>query len=62
MIKDFTSQLIIKDGDLDQLIKDYFNRNQRIDNFRILFYSQQILEGLEFLHEKNKIHRDIKPK
>ena len=53
---------IIKDGDLDQLIKDYFVRNQRIDDLKILFYSHQILEGLKFLHENEIMHRDIKTK
>ena len=55
-------QLIIKDGDLDQLIQVYIKSKKRIDDLKILFYSQQILEGLEFVHKNHKIHRDIKPK
>lgn len=44
-------------GDLSQLLK-----NNYMKEINIKYYFKQIIDGMKFLHEKNIIHRDIKPK
>lgn len=46
----------VENGSLDSLVKKF----GKIPETLIVFYIQQMLEGLEFLHENNCIHRDIK--
>jgi serine/threonine protein kinase len=47
---------------LDKLINENKKLNKKFDDLTIFFYSQQILKGLDFLHENKIIHRDLKPK
>lgn len=57
--KNENTVLILEAGkiDLNEIIK-----MQEINLEHIRYYSKQILEGLEYLHFKNIVHNDIKPK
>lgn len=47
-------------GDLYSLIKHYKRHNKHFDEFDIWRIAFDILNGLEYLHKNNIIHRDIK--
>ena len=48
-------------GDLKKYIKDYFNEyKQPLNEFYIQKIIKQIVPGMDYLHSKNIIHRDIK--
>lgn len=49
-------------GDLETLIEKYKNRDRTLLPEKINYLAVQILEGIKFLHSKDIIHRDIKPK
>jgi len=49
--------LLIKGGSLNDLIKKSTNIGDNI----VLEWSKQIIMGLEYLHNNQIIHRDIKP-
>ncbi|CAI5438271.1 unnamed protein product [Caenorhabditis angaria] len=42
-------------------LKDYIEKNAPLHNELVKCYIKQIAEGLDFLHNKNIIHQDLKP-
>jgi hypothetical protein len=42
-------------------LKDYFDRNERLDLATIYRLMTELLAALDFAHEANIIHRDVKP-
>lgn len=51
----------LKNGDLEQLIKQHKQSSQIINPSRIFKWTIQAAQGLEELHSKKIIHRDVKP-
>ncbi|CDW78049.1 cmgc cdk [Stylonychia lemnae] len=47
--------------DLENFVDRRFQRQQQLTNQEISMILLQILNGLEYIHEKNFIHRDISP-
>ena len=47
---------------LEQLYKHYETKNVRIKDSDLMTIYVQLVNGMEFLHSKGIIHRDIKPK
>ena len=42
-------------------LEDILKKKEKIDYRTIIRWSNQILIGIEYLHEKNIIHGDIRP-
>lgn len=53
--------MLLKDGDLEKQIKKKKELNQYFDQFTIFTWSKEIILGLDFLHNNQIIHRDVKP-
>ena len=51
----------MKDGSLNDIIKEHVKESKLIPNETIHFWSIQLLKAIDFLHSNGIWHRDIKP-
>ena len=50
-----------QNGDLKKVINDKKNSKSEFTKEEIVYFSRDILKGLEYLHSNNMVHRDLKP-
>lgn len=48
-------------GDLNELIKCYIEESRTIKEDVVFEWTKQMIKGLEHLHSKNIIHKNLKP-
>ena len=48
------------DGNLSEMLKDEYGEEAPLPQDQSLYYLQQILEGVNFLHQSGYLHLDIK--
>lgn len=53
---------LANNGDLSQLIEKQKEKKQFLPENDILSFFVQITSGLQYIHKKNILHRDLKPK
>ena len=51
-----------QDGDLDRLLNEKIEKDEKFNINEIVNMSRQILQGLSFLHQHRIAHLDLKPK
>ena len=58
-IKNNNTELLLEKGDCDlyEYVKKY---NFSLDNKQIIFIIKQVIEGINYIHDKNIAHNDIK--
>ncbi|CAI9598514.1 unnamed protein product, partial [Staurois parvus] len=42
-------------------LEEWIERMEKVDKLKSLTVSQQIVDGVEYIHSRNLIHRDLKP-
>jgi len=58
--EDRTNCYIILELCPNQTLNEYIKRRKRLTEFEVMFFMLHLLEGVEFLHSSNVIHRDLK--
>jgi len=53
---------ISKNRDLDKAIENKVKSSTKFDEDEIFLWTHQMIEGMKYLHSKEIIHMDIKPK
>ena len=57
----FTFSHLLTDGNLSDMLKDpETDQPSPLESDQALYYFQQLLEGVQFLHKNNVMHLDIK--